>query len=166
MRKFIGLSIKYVRKIFRKTNKKRTCAYQGVRNISFSETADLVTFTEEILNGKLHFLYNEIRIKFYNLFTHDGLVLTVEAYGGQGFDDEHKLGRIAAIVLKLMKVYHMFTEKCYNSVVSTEFLSEKNTFVTGTLRKDQKGNPKEVTGGKHKKERCDGLKSEKRCCHL
>ena len=45
----------------------------------------------------------------------------------------------------------MFTEKCYNSVVSTEFLSEKNTFVTGTLRKDRKGNPKEVTGGKHKK---------------
>ena len=123
----------------------------GVRNISFSETADLVTFTEEILNGKHHFLYSEVRIKFYKLFTHDGLVLTVEAYGGQGFNDEHRLGRIAAIVLKLMKVYHMFTEKCYNSVVSTEFLSEKNTFVTGTLRKDRKGNPIEVTGGKHKK---------------
>ena len=84
MRKFIGLSIKYVRKTFRKTNKKRTCAYQGVRNISLSETADLVTFTEEILNGKHHFLYSEVRIKFYKLFTHDGLVLTVEAYGGQG----------------------------------------------------------------------------------
>ena len=27
------------------------------------ETADLVTFTEEILNGKLHFLCNEI-VKF------------------------------------------------------------------------------------------------------
>ena len=39
----MGLSIKYVRKIFRKTNtsnplmRARTCAYQGVRNISFSE---------------------------------------------------------------------------------------------------------------------------------
>ena len=34
-----GLSIKYVRKIFRKTNisNPRTCAYQGVRNVSFSE---------------------------------------------------------------------------------------------------------------------------------
>ena len=38
-----GLSIKYARKIFRKTNisnpliRTRTCAYQGVRNVSFSE---------------------------------------------------------------------------------------------------------------------------------
>ena len=38
-----GTSIKYVRKIFRKTNisnpliRTRTCAYQGVRNVSFSE---------------------------------------------------------------------------------------------------------------------------------
>ena len=35
-----GLSIKYVRNIFKKTNIPnpliRTCAYQGVRNISFS----------------------------------------------------------------------------------------------------------------------------------
>ena len=30
-----------------------TCVYQGVRNVSF---ADLVTFTEQILNEKLHFL--------------------------------------------------------------------------------------------------------------
>ena len=39
----LGSSIKYVRNIFRKTNicnaliRTRTCAYQGVRNISFSE---------------------------------------------------------------------------------------------------------------------------------
>ena len=38
-----GPSIKYIRKIFRKTNisnrliRTRTCAYQGVRNVSFSE---------------------------------------------------------------------------------------------------------------------------------
>ena len=38
-----GLSIKYARNIFRKTNisnpliRTRTCAYQGVRNVSFSE---------------------------------------------------------------------------------------------------------------------------------
>ena len=57
------------------------CAYQEVKNVSFSEnfayvlnersltkkrvssceeTADLVTFTEEILNGKLHFLHSEL----------------------------------------------------------------------------------------------------------
>ena len=38
-----GPSIKYVRKMFRKTNisnpliRTRTCAYQGVRNVSFSK---------------------------------------------------------------------------------------------------------------------------------
>ena len=38
-----GLTIKYVRKIFRKTNmsnpliRTRTCAYQGVRTVGFSE---------------------------------------------------------------------------------------------------------------------------------
>ena len=43
-----GPSIKYVRKIFRKTNisnpliRTRTCAYQGVRNISFSENFSYV----------------------------------------------------------------------------------------------------------------------------
>ena len=42
-RLFYGLSIKYIRKIFQKTNisepliRTRTCAYQGVRNVSFSE---------------------------------------------------------------------------------------------------------------------------------
>ena len=46
-----GPSIKYVRKIFRKTNianplvRRRTCAYQGVKNVSFSEN-----FTY-VLNG-------------------------------------------------------------------------------------------------------------------
>ena len=39
----MGSSIKYVRNIFRKTNisnpliRTRACAYQGVRNVSFSE---------------------------------------------------------------------------------------------------------------------------------
>ena len=31
-------------------------------------TSDLVTFNEEIINGKLHFLYNERPIKFYYIF--------------------------------------------------------------------------------------------------
>ena len=43
-----GLSIKYASKIFRKTNisnpliHTRTCAYQGVRNVSFSENVAIV----------------------------------------------------------------------------------------------------------------------------
>ena len=31
------------------------------------ETADLITFTEAILNGKLHFLYSDFKIATFNL---------------------------------------------------------------------------------------------------
>ena len=44
--------------IFNALIRTRMCAYQGIRNVSFSD-ADLVTFTEEILNGKLHFLCSD-----------------------------------------------------------------------------------------------------------
>ena len=36
---------------------------------------------------------------------HDGLVLTVETYGVQGFNDKHSLGQTAAIVLKLINLF-------------------------------------------------------------
>ena len=55
-----GLTIKYVRKIFRKTNmsnpliRTSTCAYQGVRNVSFSENFAYV------LNGWLFMTFSYI----------------------------------------------------------------------------------------------------------
>ena len=44
----------------------------------------------------------------------------------------------------LNKGYHLFTDNWYNSVSLTEFLSQKKTYVTGTLRADRKRNPKKV----------------------
>ena len=44
-------------------------------------------------------------IKLFELCMHDGLVLTVETYGGQGFNDKHSLGQTAAIVLKLINLF-------------------------------------------------------------
>ena len=95
-------------------------------------------------------------IKFYELCTHDGLVLSAEIYGGQGFSDVNNLGQTAAIVLKLMEPYlekrhHVFTDNYYNSVSLTEFLSSKGTYITGTLRKDRKRNPRKVISTKLKK---------------
>ena len=87
-------------------------------------------------------------LKFYELFMHDGLVLTIETYGGQSFNDEHNHGQTAPIVLKLT---NPFLNKGYNSVALTEFFSKKGTYVTGTLKKDRKGNPKEVIAGKPRK---------------
>ena len=80
----------------------------------------------------------------------------MEAYGGQGFIEEHNLGQTVAVMLKLMnpflnKGYHVFTDNDHNSVALTEFLSKPGTYLTGTLRKDRKGNPKAVTVAKLKK---------------
>lgn len=94
--------------------------------------------------------------KFNELCTHDGLVLTVEAYGGPGFNAEHNLGQTAAITVKitnpfLNKGYHVFTDSYYNTVTLTEFLSKQSTYVTGKLRKYRKSNSKKVTARKRKK---------------
>ena len=92
---------------------------------------------QEYIKNKRH----KYGIKFYELCTHDGLVLTNEAKGGQGFNDKHNLGQTAAILLKLLntlfnKCYYVFSDNYYNSFALTELLLEKSTYVTGTLRKD------------------------------
>ena len=95
-------------------------------------------------------------IKFQKLCTYDGLVLTTEAYSGQGFNDENNLFQTAPTVLKTMtpflnKGYHVFTDNYCNSVSLTEYLSNHGTYITGTLRKNRKRNPKKVIGEKVKK---------------
>ena len=95
-------------------------------------------------------------VKFYELCTHDGLVLKIAICGGQAFSDEQNLGQTGAIVVRLMseflnKGYHLFTDNWYNSVSLTEFLSQKKTYVTGTLRADRKRNLKKVMSAKLKK---------------
>ena len=88
-------------------------------------------------------------MKFFQLCTYDGLVLTAEAYGGQGFNDENNLGQAVATVLKLMtpflnKAYHVFTGNYYNCISLTKFPSNHGTRITGTLRKDRKCSLKKV----------------------
>ena len=111
----------------------------------------LLVFLQYIKNKHLKY-----GIKFYELCTYDGLVLTAKAYGGQGFNDENNLGQTAATVLKLMtpflnKGYHVFRGNYYNSVSLTEYLLNHGIYITGTLRKDRNYNPKKVTGEKVKK---------------
>ena len=87
-------------------------------------------------------VHQKYAINFYELCTHDALVLSAVIYGGQGFSD----GQTAAIALKLMELYlekgyYVFTDNYYNSVSLTEFLSSKEAYITGTLRKDRKRTP-------------------------
>ena len=84
---------------------------------------------------------------FYELCTYDGLVLPVDTYSGQGFNDENNLGQTVATVLKLMtpflnKGYYVFTDNYHNSVSLTEYLSNHGTYIIGTIRKDHKHNHK------------------------
>lgn len=60
------------------------------KNLLFNDSMMLLcghfVFRQYIKNK--HHKYN---IKFCELCAHDGLVLTIEAYGGQYFHDEHNL---------------------------------------------------------------------------
>ena len=49
------------------------------------------------------------------------------------------------------KGYHVFTDNYYNSISLTEYISNHGTYITGTLGKDRKHNPKKVIGEKVKK---------------
>ena len=101
-------------------------------------------------------IHHKYGIKFYELCTHDGLVLSAEIYDGQGLNDVNNLGQTAAIAPKLMEPYlqkrcHIFTDNYYSSGSLTEFLSSKRTSITDTLRNDSKRNPKKVISTNLKK---------------
>ena len=92
-------------------------------------------------------------VKFFELCTDDGLVLKTQIYSGTKFTDTESLGQTGSIVLHLMKPYlnkgyHLFTDNWYNSVSLTEYMSKKNTYITGTLHGDRKRNPSQVLGKK------------------
>ena len=86
----------------------------------------------------------------------DGLVLQIQIYSGTKFTDTEALGQTGSIVLHLMepylnKGYHLFTDNWYNSVSLAEYMSKRNTYITGTLRGDRKRNPSQVVGKKLRK---------------
>ena len=88
-------------------------------------------------------------VKFFELCTDDGLVMKVEIYSGTKLTDTESLEQTGSVVLHLMepyldKGYHLFTDNWYNSVSLTEYMSKRNTYITGTLRGDRKRNPSEV----------------------
>ncbi|XP_065645339.1 piggyBac transposable element-derived protein 4-like [Hydra vulgaris] len=68
---------------------------------------------------------------------------------------KHLLDQMGAIVLDLMekflgKVYHLYTVNLYNSFELTKHMINQKTCICGTLRTDQKSNPKECLKAKLK----------------
>lgn len=95
-------------------------------------------------------------VKFFELCTNDGFVLKAEIYSGVKFADTEALGQTGAVVIHLMnpyldKGYHVFTDNWYNSVPLTKYMTQRKTYISGTLRADRKHLPEEVTKKKLKK---------------
>ena len=95
-------------------------------------------------------------VKFFELCTHDGYIISCRIYAGIPLPDESNIGQTAQYVIDLMnpflnKGYHVFTDNYYNSAELCRYMSEHQTYITGTLRADRKANPKEVTKKKLKK---------------
>ena len=94
--------------------------------------------------------------KFFELCTNDGFMLKTEIYSGTKFADMQSMGQTAAIDIHLMnpyldKGYHVFTDNWYNSVPLTKYMSDRKTYITGTLRADRKHQPEAVSKKKLKK---------------
>ena len=97
-------------------------------------------------------------VKFFELCTNDDFMQKTEIYSGTKFADIQSMGQTAAIVIHLMnpyldKGYHVFTDNWYSSVTLTKYMSDRKTYITGTLRADRKHQPEAVSKKKLKKGR-------------
>ena len=95
-------------------------------------------------------------VKFFELCSHNSYIISCRIYAGVPLPDENNIGQSAQYVIDLMnpflnKGYHVFTDNYYNSVELSRYMSEHQTYITGTLRAGRKSNPKEVTKKKLKK---------------
>ena len=124
------------------------------KNISIDESMMLwkgpLVFRQYVKNKR-----QKYGIKFYELCESDGILLKVKIYSGETTFDKHLLGQTGAIVLDLMekflgKGYHLYTDSFYNSFELTKHTINQKTYICGTLRTDQKSNPKDCTKAKLK----------------
>lgn len=92
-------------------------------------------------------------IKFYELCTPDGIILNVLIYTGKGTVTK-KQGHAYEVFKKLLKNYNtghsLFVDNFYTSILLLEFMFKKGIAVTGTLRLNRVGVPKELVKEKLK----------------
>lgn len=106
----------------------------------------------QYIKGKRH----KFGVKLYSLCEPNGLVLKLVAYSGS---TDVQLGgsqHTEKVVLYLLEEklgagHAVYMDNFYNSVNLTETLLNNQTYVTGTLRANRKGNPPEVLARKLKK---------------
>lgn len=136
-------------------NSVMSSVYKPARRLSLDESMVLwrgrLLFRQYIKNKR-----HKYGIKFFELAESNGMILRLCIYSGEAFEDVDHLGQPGAIVCKLMadyldKGHVLFTDNYYNSVTLTEKMTERSTYIVGTLRSDRKRNPLEVVKKKLKK---------------
>lgn len=129
--------------------------YYPTKELSLDESMLLwrgrLYFRQYIQNKK-----HKFGIKFYVLTQPDGLVLKTRIYCGSSDPIVGGKGHVDKVVKYLLNDYYgvghsVYIDNLYNSVEFTEYLLDKNTYVTGTLRGNRKGNPSDVVSKKLKK---------------
>lgn len=128
--------------------------YYPQKNLSLDESMILwrgrLVFRQYI-KGKKH----KYGMKLYILAEPNGLVLRVRLYTGAGGDlggKNHAENVVLSLVRGLEGNGHaLYMDNFYNSYALCQTLLEKKIYVTGTLRKDRKSNPKDVVNAKLKK---------------
>ncbi|XP_050516259.1 piggyBac transposable element-derived protein 4-like [Diabrotica virgifera virgifera] len=134
-------------------NKMKTVYYPG-KYLSLDESMILwkgkLVF-KQYLPKKRH----KYGVKLYMLTEADSTILDIHIYAGAG-DATAGKSHTERVVLHLMRNFFdhghsLHMDNYYNSYNLAKLLLDKNSFCTGTLRKDRKGCPKNVVDAKLKK---------------
>ncbi|CAK1578001.1 unnamed protein product [Parnassius mnemosyne] len=124
------------------------CYYPG-KELSLDESMVLwrgrLSFKQYIKNKR-----HKYGIKLYMLTEPDGLILKFRVYAGGKDTQITGKGHAEKVVMHLLEEklgngHEVYMDNYYNSYILAKKLLEKNTYCTGTLRKDLRDNPKEVT---------------------
>lgn len=135
-------------------NQKMEEVYYPQKNLAIDESMVLwrgrLAFRQYI-KGKKH----KYGMKLYILAEPNGLVLRSKLYTGAGGDlggKDHAQKVVLSLMTGLEKKGHaLYMDNYYNSISLCQKLLDLDIYVTGTLRKDRKNNPKEVVSAKLKK---------------
>jgi hypothetical protein len=108
-------------------------------------------------------------IKLYMLTEPGGLVHKIIIYSGQGHDTSTDYNHTEYVVIKLLEGHDscgrsLYMDNYYNSVKLAHILLDRGTYITGTLRANRKGNPKEITTKKLKVGECIGKFTNEGIC--
>ncbi|XP_041369939.1 piggyBac transposable element-derived protein 4-like [Gigantopelta aegis] len=124
------------------------CSRYAEKDLSIDESMVLwhgrLLFRQYIKN-KCH----KYGIKLYELCEPRGTVLKIQVYSGVHLTDDNGYGQAAATVLDLLdgyldKGHVVYTDNYYNSVSLVKKMTNRSTYLCGTLRFDRKENPKDL----------------------